>query len=44
MTIVKTTLDGGISADPVIDDIELFGINHFGNEYDLTKSGLKRKK
>ncbi len=41
---IKTTLDGGIIADPVIDDIELFGINHFGNEYDLTKSGLKRKK
>ena len=41
---IKTTFDGGITADPVIKDIELFGINHHGREFDLTKSGLKRKK
>tara|TARA_S200000501_G_scaffold180959_1_gene170396 strand:+ start:3188 stop:5236 length:2049 start_codon:yes stop_codon:yes gene_type:complete len=40
---IKTNLEGEITAEPKIDGLELFGINYYGKEYDLTKKGLKRK-
>jgi len=40
---INPSINGQLNANPIIKDLELYGISHHDRMYDLTKDGLNRK-
>ena len=40
---INPSINGQLNANPIMKDLELYGISHHDRMYDLTKDGLNRK-